>query len=153
MNTDFHKASSHKDGYRNDCKDCVSKYQKANYQKRLGYRRKQTRIYHNRYKKDLLVFIRRMYSYMKARTKGHCLASSLYSGMEICDRKEFVLFAFSNWELKYLFHQWIMNDYSKRLLPTPDRIDESKGYLIDNIQFLSFSDNVKKRWLDGKWKK
>ena len=43
-----------------------------------------------------------------------------------------------------LFDYWVKSNYSNKLIPSVDRIDCKKGYMIDNIQFMTKSNNSKK---------
>ena len=143
----FHKGNNYKDGHRSDCKDCSSKYHQLLYLKnknRLQKYFKQRRYLH---RKHFIFFIRRMFSHMQSRVRGHGKKNApygYYTNLPICDRNEFYRFAFRNWQLKYLYHSWVLSGYKLSLTPTPDRIVEDNGYVLDNIQFLSFSDNSKK---------
>jgi hypothetical protein len=144
--SDFHKASNHKDGYRNDCKSCALKYHRKHYLKNIQRMHDYSKTRQFSYKIFFIFFIRRMFSYMQSRVRGFGNKAhyGYYINLPICDRKIFYKFAFRNWQLKYLYHNWILSGYKKQLLPTPDRIFREKGYTLDNIQFLTFSDNVKK---------
>lgn len=160
--TEFHLAKKHKDGYRNDCKSCVSNYQKIHFKKLPSSTKKMYSINANirkrgRHKKYLIVFIRRMYNYMQSRVRGQVVIDRdkyrRYIGLPICDRKAFILFAFKNWRLKQIFHEWKRKNYPKNLLPTVDRIENDKGYVLENIQFLTWRENIAKRWEDGRLRK
>jgi hypothetical protein len=39
---------------------------------------------------------------------------------------------------------WVDSGFTPKLVPSIDRIDNNKGYTIDNIRWLSKSDNSKK---------
>jgi hypothetical protein len=150
---DFHKGSS-KDGYRNDCKICVSEYQKK-HSLTINRKEKQRlagKIRAERYKSELLMFIRRMYSLMQSRVRGQVIIhrkAGRYIGLPICTRKDFYVFALKDWNLKYLFCDWIKYGRTMKRIPTVDRIDNDEGYLLDNIRFITFSENSKKRWESG----
>lgn len=67
---------------------------------------------------------------------------------EIIERQDFFNFALSNQQYKQLYDNWILNNKEYRLTPSIDRIDATKPYILNNIQFLSVSDNAKKRNLE-----
>ena len=46
-----------------------------------------------------------------------------------------------------LFKEWEESGYEYKLTPSIDRIDNSRGYDLDNIQFLTLSENSKK-WIN-----
>lgn len=42
---------------------------------------------------------------------------------------------------KVLYDLWVSSNYSRKLSPSIDRINPDKGYLFDNCQFITLSDN------------
>jgi hypothetical protein len=91
-------------------------------------------------KTDIKYLAMALYQYMKTRVGGH--GKEIFKGLEICSTEEFYNFAINNENLKRLMIQWRANGYSSRYAPTVDRIDSARGYLINNIQFLSKLDNT-----------
>jgi hypothetical protein len=87
----------------------------------------------------------RAYEYAKRRiVEGR----GLYLGLGICDREDFYK-AFENDPRFLELHQeWISSGYRKAERPTPDRIDTTRGYLIDNIVWETYNVNTLKA-LDG----
>lgn len=81
--------------------------------------------------------IKKMYerAVVRTRTKG-------YDG--IIDPQEFFDFAAKSTEYKKLFKEWEKNNFDIRFTPTLDRMNVKKGYVRDNLQFLSYSENVAK---------
>lgn len=67
-----------------------------------------------------------------------------YNGLEICSREEFKSKFINDPQFLYIFDQWGKNNYDILYSPSIDRIDNSKGYTIDNIQILTHSDNSSK---------
>lgn len=80
--------------------------------------------------------IRKMWETASRRTrdKGH-------KGQMISQEKFFEL-ASNSKEYKQLYKQWEDSGFATRLTPTLDRRDATKGYLPDNLQFLTYSSNV-----------
>lgn len=67
-----------------------------------------------------------------------------YEGLPICSREQFYRkFLYSEHYLE-LFKKWKSSGYCLKLSPSLDRIDNSKGYTIDNIQIITQSENRKK---------
>ena len=64
-----------------------------------------------------------------------------YKNKSICDLSDFVIFANNNKRLKLLFELWKESNHNKFLRPTIDRIDNLKGYELDNIQVLTNYEN------------
>lgn len=137
----FYTDHRNNDGLKPYCKQCFlgrDKLTKFRYKEKI-------KIYwsEQRYVREahLLMFINKMYTGMN----GRFSQMKKYKDLPICTRKEFVRFALTNWKLKYLYADWVYNGRPQILRPTPDRIINEKGYAIDNIQFLTFIENTKKR--------
>jgi hypothetical protein len=47
-------------------------------------------------------------------------------------------------EFKMLYDNWVASGYTRKLSPSVDRIDATKGYIKNNLQWLTVSDNCKK---------
>ena len=62
----------------------------------------------------------------------------------LCSREEFYDFAMKSKKYRELHANWVVSGFEFSLIPTVDRIDNSKGYLIDNIQFITQSENIAK---------
>ena len=43
-----------------------------------------------------------------------------------------------------MFDVYEKSDYDRRLCPTVDRIDSKKGYTMDNMQWLTHSENSRR---------
>lgn len=67
-----------------------------------------------------------------------------YMGLEICAREEFLAWATNDPEYARLYGQWKASGYKSALTPSIDRIDNDKGYLIGNMQWLTLADNSSK---------
>jgi hypothetical protein len=134
--------------HRKICKICQSTYQKLHRSLNLEIIRAHDRERRYIYKTSFHHFINRMFTLMQMRVRGQGNMSKYYIGLPLCLRQEFYDFALKDKNLIKLYKQWQKNDYDHKLIPTPDRIINSKGYTIDNIQFLTLSENQQKRHLD-----
>jgi len=85
--------------------------------------------------------ISRMYSSMILRTKKK-------GYKKIIERKAFIKFASDNIQYKALYNIWMQEDYKMIYCPTIDRIDNSKGYIEGNLQFLNQRENTIKGYLE-----
>lgn len=48
-------------------------------------------------------------------------------------------------KFKELWIGWVESDFKKGLSPSPDRIDDEKGYETENFQWLTWQENLEKR--------
>lgn len=90
-------------------------------------------------------FIGKRYDYMQQRIKGKSKNPEKYLGLEICTREEFRKWATDNETLKTLYDTWVKANYSKPLTPSVNRKDVTKGYILDNIEWVTYSQNCNYR--------
>lgn len=103
-----------------------------------GYEKPELKSIRNaRYNNSYMGRLTRSYCDMRARTREKGFDS-------IVTREEFLKFAVNNVEYNRLYKQWEDSGYILKYCPTVDRIDNNKGYTLDNIQFLSLSANSTK---------
>ena len=117
-----------------------------NKEERLEYQKKRRLLNSNqdtkKYEKTLNGFLMRMYRNMKSRVTGvQSKKAHLYLGKEIMDKALFYEFAKCSPMFLALFYKYEKEGYVQKLAPTPDRIDSSKGYTMDNIQWVTHSVN------------
>jgi hypothetical protein len=98
-------------------------------------------FHHLKNKTNLEYMIRQRYHDMTTRSKKR--------GWKICTFEDFKDFALQSEEFKKLREAWINSDFDRKLVPSVDRIDNDRGYTIDNIQFLNLSENVKKGHIEA----
>lgn len=84
---------------------------------------------------------------MRARVEGRTYSpleyNKKYIGLPILTKEEFFKWVKSS-NIKAVHARWKKHSYIRNLSPTIDRIDSSKGYTLDNIQWLSFNENARK---------
>ena len=64
-----------------------------------------------------------------------------YVGLDICDKDDFMSWTLASKDFMPLYDKWSASNYDRRLTPSIDRIDPSKGYTFDNMRWLSLSEN------------
>ena len=107
----------------------------------------------HKYEKTQGGFLMRVYRNMKSRVTGvQKLKAHLYVGLPIISKEEFYAWSKINLQFLSLFKQWEKSGYSRLLTPSIDRIDSSKGYEIENIRWLTHSENSKEGALSKKRK-
>ena len=98
--------------------------------------------YTKTYEKTMNGYLMRMYRNMKSRITGvQRKKAHLYQGKELIDKELFYEFAKCSPMFRTLFYQYEGSGYAQKLAPTPDRIDPTKGYTMDNIQWVTHSVN------------
>jgi hypothetical protein len=99
----------------------------------------------NKYEKTKRGFIMRLYRNMKSRVDGVQAAKyHLYRGLGILEKEKFYQWANCQPEFHSLFCEYEASGYERRLAPSVDRIDSSVGYEIDNMEFVTMSENSRR---------
>jgi hypothetical protein len=89
---------------------------------------------------------------MKGRVNGEKWYNGvhLWAGKEILDKNTFYEWAINNQDFHRLFESWEDSGYQRNLCPSVDRLDSSKGYILGNMEFVTFLENAtrgaNKRW-------
>lgn len=118
----------------------MNKEERLIYQREL--RRKNGNAHTKKYEKTKKGFLVRLYRNMKSRITGVQSAKShLYEGKYLINKETFYDWAMSNNGFNTLFAEWEKSGYERRLTPSVDRIDSSRGYYMDNIEFVPFHVN------------
>lgn len=112
------------------CKSCFSK-QDNKYRSRLNGMRGRS------FEVSSRSFLLSTYGVMKQRVMTH----PRYKGLELCTKKEFITWAEKDLDFNWLFVQYKNSKGVRALAPSVDRIDSSKGYTLDNMRFLTLSEN------------
>lgn len=135
---EFYSHKGMSDGHLNKCKECTKSYMRS----------RNTKAYdHNRYHTNVKRYLKHKYYMMKQRcTVGHKYAIRDYADkglnltmeewLEWCDSTMPTFMA--------LFDAWNASGCDPKLSPTIDRIDNSKGYELGNLQWLTRSANSRK---------
>jgi len=122
---EFYKSNTIKDGYYIHCKQCD--------------KNKSTTYKHT--KKGLITAI---YRNQKRSSKVRGYNHPTYTKEEL---KEWL---FSQKLFHELFDNWKASNFDKMSIPSVDRINDYKGYSLDNIQLMSWEDNLNKAYSDMK---
>ena len=115
-------------------------------------RQRSDNIVTKKYEKTINGFLMRLYRNMKSRISGvQKRKYHLYEGKELLSKDEFYEWAKSNDTFLMLFDEYKKSEYNRKLAPSVDRIDSSKGYEISNMEFVRHSENSRRGGL-SKWK-
>ena len=94
------------------------------------------------YEKTPKGFLMRTYRNMQSRVAGiQRKKAHLYKGLSLLRREEFYNWAWDDPNFWRLYKNWAAEDYDRKLTPSINRVDSSKGYDIDNIEWLTHSVN------------
>lgn len=95
-----------------------------------------------KYEKTKKGFLMRTYRNMKSRVSGiQRLKSHLYLGLTILPREDFYKFSLASEDFNKLFDIWEASMYDRKLSPSINRINSNKGYILDNIEWVTHSEN------------
>jgi hypothetical protein len=102
---------------------------------------------YERTKKGVLM---RKYRNMQSRIEGiQKKKHHLYRGKELLPREEFYEWAMSDPEYDRLYREWVESGFDRKLAPSVDRLDPSSGYTIENMQWVTHSENSRR---GGLWR-
>lgn len=95
-----------------------------------------------KYEKTHKGFLMRLYRNMKSRITGvQHLKFHLYEGKELFDKDTFYQWALQQPEFYKLFDAYVASKYNRKLAPSIDRVDSSKGYTFDNVEWVTMQEN------------
>lgn len=107
-----------------------------------------------RYRKTKKGFLVRLYNNMLSRVSGQVpKGREHYEGLMILPRADLYEWALASPEFHELFAQWEESGYQMRLTPSLNRINSDRGYTLDNIEWLTHSENSRLGAVSDKRKK
>jgi len=110
--------------------------------KRREYRKRTGNAETHRYEKTVKGFLMRKYRNMQSRVTGiQHKKAHLYKGLSLLPREDFYNWAMPHIQFHKLWIDWVDSDYKRKLCPTVDRIDSTKGYELDNMRWITHSEN------------
>lgn len=105
--------------------------------------KKWLKAYNAKRKRTPLGFLRRQYDIIKYRVSGKVKHTAyIYKDLPLCDRETFLNWAIKHPSFKKLFKTWLQNDCPNKLRPTVDRINPRQGYILTNMDWVSWSENT-----------
>lgn len=98
-------------------------------------------------------FLRKRHWNAKRRVKGrngkpHREGDSAF-GKPLCSIQDFLRWAIEGRVYSTMYYAWIESGRKRAMTPTIDRIDPRRGYEIDNLQWLTLSQNSRKGTFEG----
>lgn len=129
------------------CNECRCKYQRDIWPNG----RKKASI--QNYEKSPQGFLMRLYRNMKSRINGvQKQKKHLYAGKYLLPKEQFYEWAKNNQKFAELYATYVASGYERKLAPSVDRIDSEKGYEIDNMEFVTMSENSRRGSMSAKLK-
>lgn len=99
----------------------------------------------HKYEKTKHGFVMRLYRNMQSRIDGvQKQKYHLYQGKTLLDRIIFYDWALPNEEFNRLFEIWEKSGYERKLAPSVDRINSDLGYFLENMEFVTMSENSRR---------
>jgi len=116
-----------------------AKYKAANKEKLAVRRREVVKLW----RRTVDGFLFKIYEGMYNRVKGNTHPSKfhLWKGKPILPRETFIEWSKNHPSFLSLFKRWGMSGYDRKLTPSVNRIDSNRGYTLDNIEWITFSQN------------
>lgn len=87
-------------------------------------------------------FLSALYTTIARRTRGDATKRpDLYRGLPIMPKEVFMSWAKNHPDFLRLYKQWVTADFDRRLTPSLNRMNSSRGYTLDNVNWLTNSQN------------
>lgn len=114
-------------------------------EKQRLYRSRTNNAITKKYEKTHNGFLVRLYRNMKSRITGVQMAKfHLYEGKELLDKNDFYKWAKNSPKFYELFKEYEDSNYDRKLAPSVDRINSKLGYFIDNMEWVTHSENSRR---------
>jgi len=121
----------------------MTKEERLLYQK--AYRQKNNNICTQKYEKSIKGFLMRSYRNMKSRISGvQKRKFHLYEGKELFPKEDFYLWAEQHPIFLSLWATYVESGFDRKQAPSVDRLDSSKGYSFDNVEWVTHSENSRR---------
>lgn len=144
--SNFYKHPQMPSGTVNKCKECNKKDVKDNYAEHRAEKHEYDR-YRHRY--SVMRLFSHKYSMIKTRCTKVRSNGKPYRvhGMQFLTKKEWLDWCYKEENYKKfmeIYNNWVQSNFIHKLTPSIDRINSKAGYLSNNLQWLTLSQNCSK---------
>lgn len=99
----------------------------------------------HKYEKTQKGFLMRKYRNMQSRVTGiQYRKAHLYKSMILLPRDVFYRWSLSHPIFQILWTEWVNSGYQRKLCPSVDRINSSKGYYLENMEWVTHGENSRR---------
>ena len=110
-----------------------------------AYRQRTQNMCTKTYEKTIKGFLMRLYRNMKSRITGvQRQKAHLYKNKPLLDKDTFYDWATASPVFYSLFGEYKHSGFKRALAPSVDRVDSSRGYELDNMEWVTMSENSKR---------
>lgn len=114
-------------------------------QKQRDLRIRNNNAHTKKYERTKKGFLVRKYRNMRSRIEGIQKEKfHLYENKYLLEKQKFYSWALRDDTFHELFNCWEKQNYSRKLCPSVDRIDPTKGYELDNMEWVTHSENSRR---------
>jgi hypothetical protein len=139
---EFYKHPQTSDGYLNKCKECNKIDVRNNY----ASRKEQYRAYDkNRQQKSRRRIFNHRYTQLKQRVEGRAGRKYGVMGKPLLSYEDYCVWLNNNIDnFERLYVDWEASGFTRKLTPSIDRIDNTRGYEADNMRWITVTENSRK---------
>lgn len=140
----FFRSKKSKDGFKHQCKICHGETSHASRDKNKPFSGIGSKAYEAK-RRNKIAYLHSVYSAMTRRVNGKASHSTSCVGQEILPKDLFFKWTLECTEFDKLFTNYQISKFNIKSAPSIDRIDIRRGYILENMQWLTFSENARKQ--------
>jgi len=142
----FYKHPEMKDGCTNKCKDCTKKDNKANWHLKIT-EKKAYDFHRHRYSVDRLLKHKYYLICTRCKRNKNGVFKKSVDGSTPPSKEDWLSWCYTKknyTKFMSMYNKWVASGFVRKLTPSIDRVNNSGVYTINNLQWLTLSENCKK---------